>query len=300
MLLSSPAAQLLQDQSAYATAVYMQMMIFGLGYTGVRLADAVLARGGSVVGVQRSAKPAPAGVTCIHPDAARATLRTCTHLLISAPPSNGKCPGLEILAPNMVLEAPALVWLGYLYTTGVYGNHDGAWVDEDTPPTPQSPEGIARLSAEQGWQAAAESRPSTMFRLPGIYGPGRSALDRVIAPDAHATIKPGQVFSRIHVDDIVHTILAAVDRPRVGGLYNVADDQPLPPEAALDLACDLLHIPHLPRRSWDDPASPPRMQRFYAECKRVKNQRIKTELGVELLYPTLHDGLTAILSAARK
>jgi nucleoside-diphosphate-sugar epimerase len=276
----------------------MRMLIFGLGFTGARLARAVVARGGTVVATQRSAKPAPAGVDVIHPDQARQALESCTHLVVTTPPHDGVCPALTALAPDGVLHAPHLQWLGYLSTTGVYGDHAGGWVDEDTPATPQSPEAAARVRAEAGWQAAAYARTSAMFRLPGIYGPGRSALDRVMAPGARATVKPGQVFSRIHADDIVQTVLASCDAPRIGAIYNVADDEPMPPEAALDLACDLLGVPHLPRVAWDAPGQSPSMARFYAECKRVRNDRIKTELGVQLRYPTLGDGLRAILSAA--
>lgn len=192
-------------------------------------------------------------------------------------------------------------WLGYLSTTGVYGDHEGGWVDEETPARPSLPRSIARLAAERAWQAIAIEAGIALdiFRLPGIYGPGRSTLDQVKAGTARRIDKPGQVFSRIHVADIAGTVLAALGRPHEAGVYNVADDLPAPTSEVVAFACELLGEPVPPLIPWAEiePRMSAMARSFYAESRRVRNDRIKRVLGVTLRYPTYREGLTAIAAA---
>ena len=187
-------------------------------------------------------------------------------------------------------------WLGYLSTTGVYGGHGGDWVDETTPPRPSQPRSIERLAAERAWQAMG----ATVFRLPGIYGPGRSAIDRVKAGTARRIDKPGQVFSRVHVEDIAAAVLAAMTHPAPGAIYNVVDDLPASNSEVIAYACELLGLPVPPVLPWDEvaPTMSAMARSFYAENRRVRNDRLKRELGVALRYPTYREGLRAIAGVA--
>lgn len=189
-------------------------------------------------------------------------------------------------------------WLGYLSTTGVYGDQGGAWVDEQTPPAPALPRSIDRLATERSWQALGTQIgcPVDIFRLPGIYGPGRSTLDQVRAGKARRIDKPGQCFSRIHVADIATAVMAAMTRNGPGTIYNVADDLPAPTAEVTAFACELLGLPVPPLISWEEaaPAMSEMARSFYAESRRVRNDRMKRELGVTLRYPTYREGLKAI------
>jgi len=192
-------------------------------------------------------------------------------------------------------------WLGYLSTTGVYGDHGGRWVDEDTPPAPGQPRSIERLAAERAWQAMGLEAGAAVdiFRLPGIYGPGRSAIDQVKAGTARRIDKPGQVFSRIHVEDIAGAVLMAISQSHAGAVYNVADDRPASTGEVVAFACQLLGKPAPPLVPWEQaaPAMSAMARSFYAENRRVRNDRIKNELGVVLRYPTYREGLSAIAAA---
>ena len=192
-------------------------------------------------------------------------------------------------------------WLGYLSTTGVYGDHGGGWVDEDTPPKPGQPRSIERLATERAWQAMARDAgvPLTIFRLPGIYGPGRSPIDQVKAGTARRIDKPGQVFSRIHVADIAGAALKAMTAPHRGDIYNVVDDLPVSTGEVVAFACELLGRPVPPSIPWDEiaPTMSPMARSFYAENRRVRNERMKRDLGVVLRYPTYREGLRAIAAA---
>ena len=190
--------------------------------------------------------------------------------------------------------APQLRWVGYLSTTGVYGDHGGEWVDEATPLTPSTKRGHHRVTAEAQWQA--QPLPLHIFRLAGIYGPGRGPFAKVRAGTARRIVKPNQVFSRIHVDDIAQVLLASIDRPNPGAIYNVCDDEAAPPEEVLAHAAALLGVELPPEEDYATAEMTPMARSFYAESKRVRNSRMKEELGVELRYPSYRDGLRALLA----
>jgi nucleoside-diphosphate-sugar epimerase len=186
--------------------------------------------------------------------------------------------------------------VGYLSTTGVYGDHDGGWVDEATPLTPQSDRGRQRVIAETQWRATG--LPLHIFRLAGIYGPGRGPFAKVRDGTARRIIKPGQIFSRIHVDDIAQVLEASMRQPNPGAAYNVCDDNPCPPEEVIACAARLLGLPDPPAVSFADVEATmtPMARGFYNESKRVRNQRIKDDLGVRLIYPDYPQGLAALLA----
>ncbi|MBC7155592.1 MAG: SDR family oxidoreductase, partial [Rhodobacteraceae bacterium] len=217
-----------------------------------------------------------------------------THVLTSIAPTDAGDPVL-LNAAEILAKAPDLHWVGYLSTTGVYGDQGGGWVDETTPPAPGTARGKARLDAEKAWENTG--LPVHVFRLAGIYGPGRGPFEKVLNGTARRIIKPGQVFSRIHVDDIAQVLEASINRPDPGRVYNLCDDDPAPPQDVLAHAAALLGMPPPPEVAFDD-ADLSRMARsFYAESKRVRNDRIKQELGVELIHPDYRSGLAAILAA---
>lgn len=282
-----------------------RLFIFGLGFSGLEIARAAKAQGWTVAGTCTTADKAGRlaaegiaaqlfdGTHALH-DAAAAD---GAHILCTIAPGTTGDPAIGHCA-RLLRQAR---WLGYLSTTGVYGDHDGGWVDEETPARPSLPRSIARLAAERAWQAVAleAGLPLDIFRLPGIYGPGRSTLDQVRAGTARRIDKPGQVFSRIHVADIAGTVLAALSRRHEAGIYNVADDLPAPTGEVVAFACGLLGKPVPPAVPWADiePTLSAMARSFYAESRRVRNDRIKTALGVRLRYPTYREGLSAIAAA---
>ncbi|GAA3857847.1 SDR family oxidoreductase [Celeribacter arenosi] len=220
-----------------------------------------------------------------------------THLLISAGPDEYGDPMLRDFNEEIAGLAPNLVWMGYLSTTGVYGDHGGGWVDETTPLTPATQRGLARVSAENEWQTFASKHdlPLAIFRLAGIYGPGRGPFAKVRNGTARRIIKAGQVFSRIHVEDIANTLLASINRPQSTGLFNVCDDDPAPPQDVISYAAMLLNLPEPAAVDFETADMTPMARSFYAESKKVSNARIKTELGVQLRYPDFKTGLRALL-----
>ena len=217
-----------------------------------------------------------------------------SHVFAPSLPATSGDPALRTCA-HLLRHAR---WLGYLSTTGVYGDHDGNWVDEGTPPHPSRPRSIERLAAERAWQATGLDAAAAVdiFRLPGIYGPGRSAIDQVRAGTARRIDKPGQVFSRIHVEDIAGTVLMAITQSHGGAIYNVADDLPAAAADVVAFACELLGKPVPPAIPWEQiaPSMSAMARSFYAENRRVRADRIKNELGVVLRYPTYREGLRAI------
>ena len=219
-------------------------------------------------------------------------LSRATHVLASAAPDAGGDPFLQ--AAGDALRAARPVWVGYLSTTAVYGDHQGGWVDEATPVNPQSTRARQRVLAESQWLATG--LPVHIFRLAGIYGPGRGPFEKVRDGTARRVIKPGQVFSRIHVQDIAETLVASISRPNPGAIYNVCDDNPAPPEDVLAHAAHLLGLPEPPAIPYDEAEMTPMARSFYAESKRVRNSRIKDELGVRLNYPDYRAGLAAMLA----
>ncbi|MGC6471348.1 MAG: SDR family oxidoreductase [Parvibaculales bacterium] len=220
-------------------------------------------------------------------------LKGVTHVLLSAPPeADGSDPALR-LAGDALLRCETLQWVGYLSTTGVYGDHDGAWIDEDTPPGPLSERGRRRHQAEAAW--AATGLPMHYFRLAGIYGPGRNSLQSLRNGTARRINKPGQVFSRIHVEDIALILQASMSNPNPGRAYSVCDDLPAPPQDVVQHAAALLDMDPPPETPFAEADLSPMAKSFYGENKRIRNDRIKRELGVELKYPTYREGLAALL-----
>lgn len=260
----------------------VHLFIFGLGYSAQRVATAVEALGWRVTATGE------AGAIAFDDEAAvRAGLRTASHVLSSVPP-------LESGDPVLLRYGDALShdWLGYLSSTGVYGDTGGAWVDESAA-TGKGRRG-ARAAADAAWLA----RGARVFRLPGIYGPGRSALDRVAETRAHRIDVPGQVFSRIHVDDIAAGVVAGFDAP--AGAYNLADDLPAAQNAVIEEACRLLGVAPPPLRTVEDAELSPQARAFYAENRRVANGKAKRVLGWRPLYPTYREGLAALLKPSSR
>ena len=231
------------------------------------------------------------------PKALGDTLATTNAILITAPPTPEGCPGLTALVPALARGRAFPDWIGYLSTTGVYGDRRGGWAFEQSPLAAQSLEGARRAGAERDWLQFARGMGLTVavFRLPGIYGPGRSALDRLRAGRARRVAAPGQVFSRIHLDDLTSGLAASMAKPRPGGIYNLCDDEPAPNPDVIAYAADLLGMAPPPEIPLAEAGLSPAGQRFYAESKRVSNARAKAELGWRPLYPTYREGLGAIL-----
>jgi nucleoside-diphosphate-sugar epimerase len=273
------------------------LLSIGHGYSAQALARRLLPEGWQIIGTTRTEAGAKAlratGVEAlVWPDAdlSRA-LAKATHLLTSVAPGDSD-PVLQAVGPQIARSA--LQWVGYLSTTAVYGHHNGDWVDETTPLAPTTARGAARVQAEADWTALG--LPLHIFRLAGIYGPGRGPFEKVRDGSARRIHKAGQVFSRIHVDDIARVLHAALLRPHPG-VYNVCDDDPASPEDILGLAAEMLGLPPPPIVPYEQADMTPMARSFYAENKRVRNDRIKTVLGVTLDYPTYREGLAAILAA---
>ncbi|NNG04808.1 MAG: SDR family oxidoreductase [Inquilinus sp.] len=291
-----------------------RLFCFGLGYS----AEALIARlpeGWRVAGTCRTedkrARLADRGIEAHlfdrgRPlDAPASALAGTTHLLSSVPPDAAGDPVLDHHATDIAALAgakPAPGWVGYLSTTGVYGDRQGGWVDEGAALRPTGERGRRRVAAERGWLDLGRDSGLVvhLFRLAGIYGPGRSALDTVRRGAARRIDKPGQVFSRIHVDDIAAVLRASMARPDPGTAYNCADDDPAPPAEVIAHACALLGIEPPPLVPFEKADLSPMARSFYADNKRVSNRRIKEDLGVRLAYPGYRDGLAALMEAARR
>ena len=264
-----------------------RLLIFGYGYSARALANVLRAEGWEVRGTTREGTDAiqwPGTDMTEHLDWA-------SHLLISAGPAADGDPVLNVLRDQ--IAQTRFDWVGYLSTTGVYGDHDGGWVDESTPLAPSTKRGRQRVAAEAAWQEL--DLPLHIFRLAGIYGPGRGPFAKVRAGTARRIVKPNQVFSRIHVEDIAQVLAASIARPNPGAVYNVCDDEAAPPEDVLELAAQMLNLPVPPAEDFASAEMTPMARSFYAESKRVRNDRIKTELGVRLAYPTYREGLASLL-----
>ncbi len=283
----------------------MHLFCFGLGYTAGFIADALLQRGWRVSGTTRDPEKAESlrqrGFAPLLWDgqgrdaAVAARLREATHLLISAAPQAAGDPLLRFHSADL---APDLSWVGYLSATGVYGDCGGDWMDETAPTRSTRPGDVHRLEAEAAWQALAAERdiPGFVFRLTAIYGPGRNPLWRVVEGTARRIHKPNQFFCRIHVEDIAQAVLASLERPVAPRLYNLADDRPCDPVEPIDYACELLAIAPPPLLDFAAVADdlPPRALAFWQASRRVRNDRMKRELGVVLRYPSYCDGLDAL------
>ena len=279
------------------TAPMNTLLSIGHGYSAQALSRRLIPQGWRVIGTTRTAEKATVlaamGVEpLIWPGDIAGALAQATHLLTSVAPDAAGDPVVRALGPQ--IAAAGLHWVGYLSTTAVYGHHNGDWVDEGTALTPSTARGAARVRAEGEW--AALGLPLHIFRLAGIYGPGRGPFEKVRDGTARRILKPGQVFSRIHVEDIAGVLEASLARPRPGAVYNVCDDDPASPEDVLSLAASLLALPEPPMVPYEQAEMTPMARSFYAENKRVRNTLIKDELGVRLRYPTYREGLAALLA----
>lgn len=284
----------------------MRIFCFGFGYSAAALATRLQGREDvAIVGTRtRATADGTDGISIAtyQGDArSRAVVDLfdgATHVLVSIPPDIEGCAALRHFGDDLA-DSPSLAWVGYLSTIGVYGDHRGAWIDEDTPVKPASERSLRRWQAEQGWRAfgQASGKRVQVFRLPGIYGPGRSVLDTLRAGTAKRLIKPGQVFNRIHVDDIAQALDMAMSRPSRHDLFNVTDDEPCPPEDVVAYGAELLGLPPPPATPFEAARLSPLAASFYAESKRVRNARLKQSLGLSLLYPTYREGLLAVLQA---
>lgn len=283
------------------------LLSFGHGYSARALASRLIPQGWRVFGTTRSRDKlsevaAHGAEALVFPsqygsDRVTAALAAATHLLISTGPTEAGDPVLAVLRDEIAAAAPRLKWVGYLSTTGVYGDRDGGWVDEQSELVPSTRRGQWRKAAEEAW-ASVPDLPLHIFRLAGIYGPGRGPFSKVRAGTARRIIKEGQVFSRIHVEDIAQVLAASIVRPNPGAVYNLCDDDPAPPQDVIAHAAALLGLPNPPAVAYDEADMTPMARSFYAETKRVRNDRIKSELGVTLRYPTYREGLAAMVEAS--
>ena len=286
----------------------MKLLVFGFGYSAEAIADRLRTSGAEIVAtVQTAAKVEQLVRSGIRArlfsdeagDPAIADeIATSDAILVSVPPD---ARGDRVLArfTDAITAAPHLRWIGYLSTVGVYGDHAGGWVDETIPVAPREGRSTIRAAAERAWLdfGATHGKAVHLFRLAGIYGPGRNQLEQLAAGTARRIVKPGQVFNRIHVDDIAAVVAASLARPRPGAIYNVCDNEPAPPQDVVSFAAQLCGIAPPPEIPFDKAELTPMGRSFYGENKRVRNELIRSELGVVLRYPTYREGLTALRAA---
>ena len=272
------------------------LLCFGLGYTARVLTARLAADGWTVTGTARAGGD---GLLRFERGCslAAAAFAGVTHILVSVPPDENGDPVLDCHADD-IAALPGLTWLGYLSTTGVYGDRGGDWLDETSELRPSGERGRRRVAAEAGGLDLWRRRgvPAHIFRLAGIYGPGRSPFAALRAATATRIAKPGQVFSRIHVEDLAGVLAASIARTRPGAIYNVCDDEPAAPEVVVAHAARLLGLPAPPLVPFAAAELSAMARSFYADNKRVSNALIKRELGVGLRYPNYRDGLAAILA----
>lgn len=286
----------------------MRLFVYGYGFAGRALARRLIAKGWQVSATYRDeaniarmiadgVDPVPALDTA----AVAARLANTQAVLVTVPPGPEGCPALQVLVPALARAGAFPDWIGYLSTTGVYGDRSGGWAFEDSRLAARSPEGARRVAAERDWLEVGRGMglTVTIHRLPGIYGPGRSAFERLREGRARRINTPGQIFSRIHVEDLASGLEASIARPRAGGVYNLCDDEPAANSTVIAHAAQLIGLPVPPEEQLDLDALSPQARRFYAETKRVSNARAKAELGWKPAYPTYREGLAAILAAVQ-
>lgn len=281
------------------------LLIFGAGYLGRAVLAEAAKRGLSTAATSRDPERRAAltadGVAAFDP-ADKAALATAVSkasaILITAPPDGGGCPGARVLLPALTEAQAYPDWIGYVSSTAVYGDRDGGWVFEDDALNAASLEGARRVRAEADWLDAGRGMGLTVqvFRLPAIYGPGRSVVDRLRDGSARIVRKPGQVFNRIYVEDAVAGLFASMERPRPGAAYNLADDAPSPVDVVMADAARRMGLPQPPEVDWTDPSVSDAMRRFYLDSKRISNARAKAELGWRPACPSWREGLEAILA----
>jgi len=281
------------------------LLVFGGGWLGRAAGLEAVRRGGRAVLTSRDPDRREAlsadGLAAIDPDDAGAladAVASASAILISAPPLADGCPGLKALSPALAAGDVWPDWIGYVSSTAVYGDRAGGWALEDSELNAASLEGARRVRAERDWLDAGQGMGLTvqLFRLPALYGPGRSPLDRLRDGTARIVRKPGQVFNRIHVDDVVSGLFASMARPRPGAAYILCDDEPAPADVVMEGAARRLGLPLPPEVDLDDPSVSDAMRRFYLDSKRLSNARAKAELDWRPKYPTWRDGLEALLA----
>ncbi|XHC10022.1 SDR family oxidoreductase [Labrenzia sp. ac12] len=282
----------------------MRLFIFGTGFSSKAFVEEVRDQFDWIGGTTRSSDKMEALRTLgVEPflfdgnsqgDGVAEALKQATHILVSIAPNEAGDPVLNQYANEIAGAKPR--WIGYLSTVGVYGNHDGAWVDEETPLNPVSKRSVQRVATEEAWLAFAEQNdlPVQIFRLSGIYGPGRNAFENFRKGTARRLVKPGQVFNRIHVADIAGALKAAMAKPSTR-VFNVTDDEPAPPQDVVAFAADLLGVEAPPEIPFETADLTPMARSFYGENKRVSNQRVKDELGFTFRYPDYRVALKALL-----
>ena len=289
----------------------MRLFLFGYGYSAQAFVDRIRGRvawlGATARDDASEARLREHGIDVCRFDGTApgaglsAALNVASHILVSIPPAAEGDPVLRHHADDIARAASGLSWIGYLSTVGVYGDHDGAWVDEEAACRPVSERSRRRLAAETAWLDFADRTgiPVGIFRLAGIYGPGRNALRTLREGRGKRLVKPGQVFNRIHVADIAAVLERAVAAP-AARIYNVADDEPAPPQDVVAHAAELLGIEPPPETPFDAATLSPMAATFYGENKRVSNRRIRDELGVDLQFPTYREGLAALVDGERQ
>ena len=283
-----------------------RILIFGYGGVGGALGMRLKAEGWSIAATARSREAGAAlaaeGVDSLDPadpGVMAQAVQGADAILVTAPPTDAGCPGLAAIAAPLAARRGAAPWIGYLSTTGVYGDHAGRWVFEETALAPLSAEAVRRVQAEAAWTelAAGIGAPLAIFRLPGLYGPGRSALDRVRAGEVRRIVRSGHVFSRLHLDDAASGVAAAIGHRRPRATYNLCDDEPAPNADVIAHAARLLGVPVPPEEALDLATLSPPARRFWSENKRVSNALAKAQLGWRPAYPTYREGLAAVLAA---
>lgn len=282
----------------------MRLFIFGTGFSSKAFVEEVRDQFDWIGGTTRSSDKMEALRTLgVEPflfdgnsqgDGIAEALKQATHILVSIAPNEAGDPVLNQYANEIAGAKPR--WIGYLSTVGVYGNHDGAWVDEETPLNPVSKRSVQRVAAEEAWLAFSGQNdlPVQIFRLSGIYGPGRNAFENFRKGTARRLVKPGQVFNRIHVADIAGALKAAMAKPSTR-VFNVTDDEPAPPQDVVAFAAELLGVEAPPEIPFETADLTPMARSFYGENKRVSNQRVKDELGFTFRYPDYRVALKALL-----
>ena len=280
------------------------LLVFGGGWLGRAVGREALRRGGRAILTSRDAarrqRLVADGFESLDPDDATAlagAVGAAAAILVSAPPEADGCPGLRALSPALAGADVWPDWIGYVSSTAVYGDRAGGWALEDSELNAASLEGARRVRAERDWLDAGQGMGLTvqLFRLPALYGPGRSPLDRLRDGTARIVRKPGQVFNRVHVDDVVSGLFASMAQPRPGAAYILCDDEPAPADVVMEGAARRLGVPTPPEIDLDDPSVSDAMRRFYLDSKRLSNARAKAELGWRPRYPSWRDGLEAML-----
>lgn len=271
------------------------VLVFGFGLIGSAFARRVRREGHEIIATARTPDKrqqlAAEGIRAIDPadpDLLAEAVREASAILVTPAPTDEGCLAFAAVSPFLDAQAR---WIGYLSTTGVYGDHGGGWVFEHMSVNPQSPEAARRVRAENQWLILAHHTVA-VFRLPGLYGRGRSVIDRLKDGTARRIHKPGQVFSRLYDQDCAEALWLSMQKPRSGAIYNLCDDEPAPADTVIEYAARTFGLALPPLVAWDDPALSPAVRRFYAENKRVSNALAKAELGWRLRFPTYREGLT--------